>query len=134
MDRLLATRDEFLLGNWLESAKAMGDTPEESKLYEKNARNLLGTWGNKDCKLFDYACKQWSGMMNGYYKQRWSLFFEDVLANWGHYDQKEFAEKCKDYEWDWISDTTCFPTETIGDEIEVVKSIWSKYSSDLLND
>jgi len=134
MDRLLATRDEFLLGNWLESAKAMGDTPEESKLYEKNARNLLGTWGNKDCKLFDYACKQWSGMMNGYYKQRWSLFFDDVLANWGHYDQKAFAEKCKDYEWNWISDTTCFPTETIGDEIEVVKSIWNKYSSDLLND
>ena len=68
MDTLLSTRKEFLLGVWLESAKAMGTNAEESALYEKNARNLLGTWGNKDCKLFDYACKQWSGMMDGYYR------------------------------------------------------------------
>ena len=57
IDTLLATRKEFLLGVWLESAKAMGTNAEESALYEKNARNLLGTWGNKDCKLFDCACK-----------------------------------------------------------------------------
>ena len=134
MDTLLATRKEFLLGVWLESAKAMGTTPEESALYEQNARNLLGTWGNKDCKLFDYACKQWSGMMNGYYKQRWNLFFEDVLANWGHFEQNDFAQKCKDYEWNWIFETDCFPTEKSGDEIEVVKSLWNKYNTALLNE
>ena len=134
MDTLLATRKEFLLGVWLESAKAMGTNAEESALYEQNARNLLGTWGNKDCKLFDYACKQWSGMMNGYYKQRWNLFFEDVLANWGHFEQNDFAQKCKDYEWNWIFETDCFPTEKSGDEIEVVKKLWNKYNTALLNE
>lgn len=134
MDKLLATREELLLGRWLESAKAMGTTEEESRLYEQNARNLLGTWGNQDCKLFDYACKQWSGMMNGYYRHRWALFFENVLENWGEFEQDAFARKCKEYEWNWIFDTECFPTEKSGDEIKVVKSIWKKYNADLRNE
>lgn len=134
LDMLLATRHELLLGPWLEDAKAMGSTPEESALYERNARNLLGTWGNRDCKLFDYACRQWSGMMNGYYRKRWSLFFQDVLSDWGSFDQEAFAEKCKDYEWNWIYETECFPAVKSGDEIETVKYIWKKYGEEIADE
>ncbi len=132
MDRLLATRKELLLGPWLEAAKAMGCTAAESELYEQNARNLLGTWGDRNCKLCDYACRQWSGMMDGYYRKRWSLFFEEVLSNWNSFDQGAFIEKCKDYEWNWTFGKDSFPVAKKGDEIETVKDIWEKYGEEII--
>ena len=38
LDSILQTNKKFLLGCWLDSAKAIGTTPEEVKLYEYNAR------------------------------------------------------------------------------------------------
>ena len=35
LDKILQTNHKFLLECWLNSAKAMGTTPEEVKLYEK---------------------------------------------------------------------------------------------------
>ena len=134
LDILLGTRKEFLLGPWLEDAKSLGDNESESILYEQNARNLLGTWGNKDCRIYDYACKQWSGMMNGYYKKRWALFFEDVLSNWGHFDTDAFNEKCKEFEWNWISERECYPIEKNGDEVYTVKYIWEKYNTQIIHE
>ena len=45
MDVLLGTDPHFLLGNWLEAAKAIGTTDDEKKLYEYNARNQITLWG-----------------------------------------------------------------------------------------
>lgn len=131
MDSLLGTRKEFLLGEWLESAKALGDTPEEKALYERNARNLISVWGNRDCRIFDYACKQWSGMMNGYYKCRWSLFFDEVETLWTSFSKPDFDEKCKDFEWAWTQSAEIYPTEATGDEIACVESLRDKYRASL---
>ena len=45
MDILLGTDDHFLLGDWLESAKALGTNEDEKNLYEYNARNQITLWG-----------------------------------------------------------------------------------------
>ena len=45
MERLLATDGHFLLGKWLEAAKAQGKTAKETRLYEYNARNQITLWG-----------------------------------------------------------------------------------------
>ena len=132
VDTLLATRQEFLLGRWLESAKALGTTPEESALYERNARNLITMWGNKDCYLADYACRQWSGMMNGFYRERWKLFFDDVRAameSGKDLDMEKFVQKCKDWEWNWISGSEKYPVLPAGDEIEQCRKVYAKYRS-----
>lgn len=132
VDTLLATRQEFLLGRWLESAKALGTTPEESALYERNARNLITMWGNKDCYLADYACRQWSGMMNGFYRERWKLFFDDVRAameSGKDLDMEKFVQKCKDWEWTWISGSEKYPVLPAGDEIEQCRKVYAKYRS-----
>ena len=46
-DRLLATRSEFKVGRWLESARNLGSTEEEKDWYEWNARVQITTWGNR---------------------------------------------------------------------------------------
>ena len=130
MDDLLSSRKEFLLGRWLEDAKAMGETEEEKALYEKDARDLITLWGNKDCRIRDYACKHWSGLMNGFYRPRWERFFDEVLAAMEAgkpFDQEAFVEGSKDWEWNWVVSDECYPTETSADEIEESLSIYKKY-------
>ncbi len=41
MERVLATDERFLLGPWIEGAKAVGMSDAESALYEYNARNQV---------------------------------------------------------------------------------------------
>lgn len=132
MDALLATREEFLLGRWLESAKAMGDTEQEKALYEKNARNLLTLWGGKDCRIRDYACRQWSGMMGGFYRCRWKMFLDmasESLETGRELDTMEFDTLCKNWEWEWISGSETYPVTASGDEIEECLRIHGKYRS-----
>ena len=63
----LATNRYFLLGVWLEDAKAIPvgdqDTKEVSELYEFNARNQITLWGPNG-EILDYATKQWSGILS----------------------------------------------------------------------
>ncbi|MGI8583557.1 MAG: alpha-N-acetylglucosaminidase C-terminal domain-containing protein [Chitinophagaceae bacterium] len=80
MDDLLATRKDFLLGTLLEAAKSWGTNENERQLYEKNARNLITLWGDKNSRLNEYACRQWSGSLNGFYKKRWEQFFSYMLT------------------------------------------------------
>lgn len=130
MDALLATRSEFLLGRWIESAKAMGTTPQESALYEKNARDLLTLWGDRDCRIHDYACRQWSGLIEGFYRPRWQQFFDYTLScmNRGEkIDQKAFEQRMKDWEWQWVCGNEPYTTTTSGDEISECNRIYLKY-------
>ena len=45
MDDVLYTDEHFLLGRWLESAKALATNEDQRKLYEYNARNQITLWG-----------------------------------------------------------------------------------------
>lgn len=134
MDALLATREELLLGRWLESAKSMGTTPEEKDLYERNARNLLTLWGDTDCYLNDYACRHWSGLMDGFYRERWSKFFaavRDSMLLGKDFDQKSFTERIKRWEWEWVCGKESYPVSASGDEIEESYRIFNKYNAEL---
>lgn len=130
MDALLSTRDEFLLGRWLDDARAIGNTPEEKALYEKNARNLLTLWGDKNCRIRDYACRQWSGMMNGFYSERWKMFISDVreaLADDTDFDTAAFNDRCREWEWNWVSGTETYPSSASGDAVDTSLAIFEKY-------
>lgn len=78
MDTLLGTRREFLFGRWVAEARGWGTTPGEKDLYERNARYLLTLWGppSHGAFLHDYACRQWSGLIGGFYLKRWQMFFD----------------------------------------------------------
>jgi len=92
MDVLLSTDKHFLLGHWLEDAKALGINDMEKALYEYNARNQLTLWGPTG-NIVDYACKQWAGLMSGYYYPRWKLFVEELLEHWNStFDETQFEK------------------------------------------
>ncbi|MBE6254523.1 MAG: alpha-N-acetylglucosaminidase [Prevotella sp.] len=125
-DRLLGTRSELRLGRWTEAARALGSSPAEKDLYEKNARMLLTTWGDRaQCEnggLHDYANREWQGLLAAYYYPRWKAFF----AN-GCMSQQWFA----DYEWPFVNGTSLpyntFKAAPEGDEIQIAQELYDKY-------
>ena len=74
LDELLATRPEYLLGNWLEDARRWGENRAEKDRLEWNARRVLTMWGDQT-PIRDYSRRQWSGMLTGFYLPRWEKFF-----------------------------------------------------------
>lgn len=132
MDKLLRTRPEFLMGKWVETAKSWGTTPAEKRLYEINARNLVTIWGRPDCiDISDYSCRQWSGLLNSYYKGRWNEFFRlslESLKNGDKWDEKKFLNYITTWSWEWVNRVDeMFPTQTYGDPISVSKEMYDKY-------
>jgi len=80
-NKLLNTEPNFMLGPWLEQAKAYGITPEDKKLCEWNARAQITYWGpddNPKTDLHEYANKEWGGMLDSFYLHRWEMFFQEL--------------------------------------------------------
>lgn len=78
LDKLLATRKDFMLGPWVNDARKWGTSPDEKALYEMNAKDLVTLWGDSKSPLNEYACRQWSGLLSDFYKLRWMLFFSQL--------------------------------------------------------
>lgn len=136
LDDLLATRKDFLLGVWLNSAKRWGMNEEERILYEKNARDLITLWGDKNSNLHEYACKQWSGMLKGFYKPRWEQFFHyinGVLSEHKEPDLPEFEKHIKDWEWQWVNSRESYEAMVHGDPMEKARMLYQKYINILKN-
>lgn len=127
LDRLLATRKDFLLGPWINDARSWGQTPEEKALYEQNARNLITLWGNADNRLHEYSNRQWSGLLSDFYRPRWDQFFIYVRANWEQFDQNTFDEEIKQWEWQWVQEQKIFPVNPSGSSTEIVLELYHKY-------
>jgi alpha-N-acetylglucosaminidase len=132
MDDLLSTRKDFLLGRWLEDAKSWGTSPEEKDLFEKNARNLISLWGDKNSTLREYACRQWAGLLNGYYKKRWEQFFTYVVQQMESrkpVDEKVFDSKIKEWEWAWVNSHEVYPDKPTGDAVTMATKLYKKYKN-----
>ena len=127
LDRLLATRKDFLLGPWLADARNWGTTPEEKALYEQNARDLITLWGDAGNRLHEYSNRQWSGLLSDFYKPRWEQFFTAVVANWNAFDQAAFDERIKQWEWQWVTTQSAFPVEPTGNATVVANELYAKY-------
>lgn len=133
-DRLLASRKDFLLGKWLHDAKSWGTNSQEKQLYEKNARNLITLWGGKNSRLNEYSCRQWSGMLNGFYKPRWQHYFVYVKAKLQageEINQKKFESEMIDWEWEWIHGSEIYPHEAQGDAIAISTELYQKYHAEI---
>jgi len=126
-DKLLATRKEFLLGRWIESAKNVAPTIEDKALFERNAKTLITIWGTKGVSedLHEYANREWSGMLSSLYKPRWEAFVKVLAEN-----LSGNPSSLPDYysmEDAWIKQHTIFPTQPSGDAVQVAKALFIKY-------
>ena len=110
VDTLLNTHPAFMLGPWIEEARAWGTTPEEKDYYERQARTLLTVWGGP--VLNDYANRMWGGLVKDYYARRWNLFFDAVIQavkEGKEFDEKAFGEALSQFEHAWTESHTNYP-------------------------
>ena len=130
MDALLATRKDFLLGPWLADARKQGNTLAEKDIYERNARDLITLWGDAESPLHEYSCRQWSGLLNDFYKVRWEKFFallNDALQQGKEADLKGFDKSVSQWEWQWVNSHKNYPTETKGKSVKQANTLYNKY-------
>lgn len=136
LDRLLATRREFLLGAWLRDAKRWGTTDEERRLMEWNARGIITLWGGRDSLLHEYAQRQWAGLIQGFYRERWKMFLDRLQASVRDsqpFDGEQFERDVRVWEEAWTHATDEFPAKPMGDPVEVAREVWSKYRDQVHN-
>jgi len=130
LDQLLATRKDFMLGPWIASAREQGTNPAEKALYEQNARDLITLWGDANSPLHEYANRQWSGLLNDFYKPRWQQFFNKVtlaLEKGEKMDTEAFEKEIRQWEWKWVTSQKNFPSQSINQVNAVAQSLYKKY-------
>ncbi len=129
MDRLLATKSEFLLGPWVESAKAWGTNDAERKLYAYNAKNIVTSWTSPEQDdLHEYARKEWAGLIRDYYAPRWALLFSQMEKSLGQtFDSKKFLQDVILLERAWLDSTNSYSTVPSGDTVAISRELFAKY-------
>ena len=130
VDRLLSTHPSFMLGPWIEDARAWGSTPAEKDYFEQQARTILTIWGGP--VLNDYANRMWGGLVKDYYTKRWDMFFREVMrcARQGKsFDEKAFDEKLSAFEQDWTRRHTHYAVSPRKNTRDEALKIYSCYMS-----
>ncbi|KAK3591261.1 hypothetical protein CHS0354_010626 [Potamilus streckersoni] len=133
LDKLLGSDPHFLLGSWIADARQWGKDDAEQDLLEYNARNQITLWGPNG-EIRDYAAKQWSGLIAGYYKPRWELFISSLTAclsqgvkfNQTQYDIDTFLK----VEQPFTLSKTKYPSQPVGDSVTLVLDIYKRYFPD----
>jgi len=129
-DALLATRREFLLGKWIADARRWGQNDEEKRHYEWNARNQITLWGPRDSVLHEYARKEWSGLLTGFYLPRWERFIERLngaLAAGTAFDADAFEEEIRAWEEAWTHGREPYPAEPSGEPVAEARRLLKRY-------
>lgn len=136
VEEVTGTQEEFMLGTWLESAKALAKNADDftKELYELNARGLITTWGSieqaNNGGLIDYSNRQWAGLTNDYYKPRWEKWIAERKKELAGEASKNYsAEDWFEMEWQWARSNNEYPTEANGKDLQKLGTeILEKYS------
>jgi len=134
MDSLLGTRKDFLLGTWISDEESFGNTASEKALYERNARDLITLWGDANSPLHEYSCRQWSGLLDDFYRARWQMFFEmtsDSLHAGKAFSSDAFEKYIRQWEWAWVNKRTDYPLEPVGNSIDQSMRLYTKYKGEI---
>lgn len=134
IESLCASQPAFLVGRWIENARAWGKNDAEKEYFEKNARNIITTWSDGNMLLNDYASRCWAGMIDSFYKVRWTMFFDAVYRatdsgedfDEQHYDA--FHKDVTDFEKSWWDECKGnFASKPEGNAVEEARKIYEKY-------
>uniref|UniRef100_A0AAY5EK90 Alpha-N-acetylglucosaminidase n=1 Tax=Electrophorus electricus TaxID=8005 RepID=A0AAY5EK90_ELEEL len=133
LDKLLSSNVHFLLGAWLEQARSLAVDKQEAQLYEVNARNQITLWG-PDGNILDYANKQWAGLVQDYYLQRWDLFMSTLvgcLERGQPFSQDAFNQAVLQVEKDFVYNHIKYPAQPSVDTYTVARLIFLRYYPDI---
>uniref|UniRef100_A0A8C7B1G0 Alpha-N-acetylglucosaminidase n=2 Tax=Neovison vison TaxID=452646 RepID=A0A8C7B1G0_NEOVI len=129
LDGVLASDSRFLLGTWLEQARAVAVSETEALFYEQNGRYQLTLWGPEG-NILDYANKQLAGLVAGYYAPRWELFMQmlvESLVQGRPFQQHHFEENAFQLEQSFVFSTQRYPSQPQGDTVDLAKKLFLKY-------
>ena len=131
VDRLVAADSYFLLGKWINDARAWGKGFGLEDYYECDARNIITTWGGRGQKLNDYANRTYAGMVADYYKPRWEMYFKALttaLESGKPVDEDALLNQILDYEWDWVSQIKKYPDTPKGNPGKMCRELYHKWN------
>ncbi|XP_027949766.1 alpha-N-acetylglucosaminidase isoform X1 [Eumetopias jubatus] len=129
LDTVLASDHRFLLGGWLEQARAAAVSEAEARFYERNSRYQLTLWGPEG-NILDYANKQLAGLVADYYTPRWELFVDmlvESLVQGIPFQQHQFDEKAFWLEQTFVFSTRRYPSQPQGDTVDLAKKLFLRY-------
>lgn len=133
VDRLLSCSPLFSMGKWIKDAKDCAASEDEKNYYEENARGIVTIWGQKDTQLNDYANRGWAGLTKSFYRGRWKLFTDGVLAAMKanrSFDEKKFHKDVTEFEYQWTLQHEDFPISSGESAVKVANELWNKYQND----
>ncbi len=108
---------------------SVGARPTPSARLQWNAHRILTLWGTGTA-LRDYAWKEWSGLLTGFYAKRWEIFFrrsQQAIDAGKPFDQSACHAEIFRFENDWCNATEKYPTEPIGDSLAIARRLFEKY-------
>ena len=132
-DRLLSTSVEFNMGKWVKDARDFGQTEEEKRYYEENARGIVSVWGQKGTQLNDYANRGWAGLTGSFYYGRWHQFTQavlDCMKAGKPFEQETYQKDIVEWEYRWTLQHEDFPVTSGEDPIAVAKELVARYAAD----
>lgn len=83
MDALCGTEPLLSFDKWVRDARAMEGSAEDKDLYAFNAACQVTQWGHNynRPRIYEYAWKEWGGLIRGYYVPRWQKFHAALLES-----------------------------------------------------
>lgn len=131
VETLVAADSYFLLGKWIGDARAWGKGYGLEDYYERDARNILTTWGGRGQKLNDYANRTYAGLVADYYKPRWVMYFDAIrtaLENGQKVDEQALLDKMLDFEWNWVAQIKKYPDCPKGNPGKLCRDLYAKWN------
>lgn len=146
MDTLLSNRSEFCLSRWIGDSHSLAQSDTEKKYFDLNARALITQWGdiNGENILYDYAWREWSGLIKEYYAVRWKLFYDEAISQLEkgsridvlctadfdkrrNYVNTPFGRKLLAFEKQWLKEYKDYAYPVDSDVVPAAKALFQKW-------
>ena len=137
VEKVLATRSEFTFGKWTGGAEYMALNADDftKRLYLRNAKALVTTWGSiQQCNgggLKDYSNRQWAGLTNDFYKQRWIKWIDAAKAKIGTTTDDPTLNGADWFAWEWeyARDQKSYSSTPSGEDLKALaEEVLANYS------
>ena len=152
IDELLQTRPELTLHQHLKEARELAFTEKDEQNFELNLLMQVTIWGPVANSVnYDYAWKEWGGLIGTYYAKRWQSFFERLAYEFPKrgkrfstttrkqhcerniYRGNQFYKNYAEFERKWLSTANPEPS-TDGNTVEIARKLLEKYRRAILED
>lgn len=82
---VMADSPALPLHEQLANATRYGKTEAEKAYFSRQLKQLITSWGDRNASeiLHDYACREWSGMLEVFYRPRWERYIQFLRQSFG---------------------------------------------------